>query len=91
MPFFGHTQHYPAKKNPLAPTHYAQIEKERDRLFDELQQLRQVQGTSSQALETVRLLLTRQWIKADWRGRERLNKAANWMLRVELHGSQSSA
>ena len=59
-----------AAKKPLTPTNQAQIEKARNQLFDELMRLRQLQGDSSPALETVRALLTKQWIKADWRARE---------------------
>lgn len=59
------------------------MEKQRDRLLDEVMLMREAQGAASQALETVRLLLTQQWIKADWRARERLITAADWMLRVE--------
>ncbi len=81
----------PARRPCLAPANQAEIEKERNRLFDELMLLRRMQSAPSQALETARILLTRQWIKADWRERERLNKAAGWALQIELNGNQSSA
>lgn len=74
----------PARKRPAAaPAKQALIEKERNRLFDEVMMLREARGASGNALETARLLLTKQWIKANWRTREQLIKAAEWMLRVE--------
>jgi hypothetical protein len=84
----GHSQRFPPKKNsPLAPIDRTRIDKERARLFEELMRLRQMQGTSTPVLETARVLLTRQWIKSDWRERARLIKAADWMLGVELRGT----
>jgi len=29
-------------------------------------------------------LLTREWIKADWRGREQILRTVSWLLRLEL-------
>ncbi len=56
---------------------------ERNRLFDELTKLREAYGPSAQAIETARILLTKQWGKANWRTREQLVKAAEWLLRLE--------
>jgi len=77
------------KHPPRTPTDQGRIDKERARLFEQLMRLRQIQGTSTPVLETARLLLTKQWMKADWRERARLIKAAEWMLSVELRGTRS--
>jgi len=77
------------KRPPRTPIDQAGIDKARSRLFTELMRLRQIQGTSTPVLETARVLLTRQWMKADWRERARLIKAAEWMLSVELRGMRS--
>ena len=68
------------------------MENERKRLFDEITTLREARGPSARAIETARILLTRQWIKANWRTREQLIKAADWLVRLEgMRGVQSPA
>jgi hypothetical protein len=68
------------------------IENQRNQLFDEMTELRKARGPSARTVETARLLLTKQWIKANWRTREQLIKAADWLVRLEgIRGAQSPA
>jgi hypothetical protein len=59
------------------------MESERSRLFDEITILRKARGPSARAIDTAQVLLTRHWIKANWRTREQLIKAAHWLLHLE--------
>jgi hypothetical protein len=69
---------------------HALIEHERNQLFDEITMLREAHGPSSRAIDTAQVLLTRQWIRANWRTREQLIKATRWLVRLEgLRGLQS--
>ena len=75
-----------------ARSKYAMIENQRNQLFDEMTELRKARGPSARTVETARLLLTKQWIKANWRTREQLIKAADWLVRLEgIRGAQSPA
>jgi len=75
-----------------ARSKYALIENQRNRLFDKMTELRKARGPSARAVETARLLLTKQWMKASWRTREQLIKAADWLVRLEgIRGAQSPA
>lgn len=75
-----------------ARSKYALIENQRKRLFDEMTELREARGPTARAVETARLLLTKQWIKANWRTREQLIKAADWLVRLEgIRRAQSPA
>lgn len=68
------------------------IETQRERLFAELAQLREVRGPSARSIETARVLLMRWWGKANWRTREQLLRAADWLIRLEHnHGMQPPA
>lgn len=71
----------PASVRP--PRKPAVIESHRKRLFDELLQLRELQGTSARSIDTARALLTNWWAKANWRTREELIKSADWVVRLE--------
>ena len=65
---------------------------ERERLFAELTILRELRGSSARAVETAQCLLTRWWAKANWRKREQLLKAADWLIRLEYNrGAQPRA
>jgi hypothetical protein len=67
----------------------ALIETERKLLFEELAQLRALNGSSARSIETARALLTRWWAKANWRRREKLIEAAAWLIQIECaHGVQ---
>ena len=66
-----------------APSNQASIENQRERLFAELAQLRALHGTSARSIETARVLLTRWWVKANWRTREKLVASAEWLVRLE--------
>jgi hypothetical protein len=61
----------------------AAIDAARDRLVAETQMLDRLEGASAKTLKTARLLLTRLWAKADWRRREELLRAADWLIRAE--------
>jgi hypothetical protein len=74
----------PPKTPPLrALRKPALIEDQRQKLFAELMQLRELQGTSARSIETARMLLTKWWLKATWRKREQLIKSADWLIRLE--------
>jgi hypothetical protein len=74
----------PPKTPPLrAPRKPAIIENQRQKLFAELMQLRELPGTSARSIETARTLLTKWWAKATWRKREQLIKSADWLIRLE--------
>jgi hypothetical protein len=65
-------------------TKHALIENERRRLFDEITTLRGATGPSARAImHTAQALLTRHWIKANWRTREQLIKAVHWLVHLE--------
>lgn len=57
----------------------------RKRLVAELTQLRKLRGPSARAVATAQTLLTRAWARATWRSRERLIRAAEWLVRLEQH------
>ncbi|MBI3704428.1 MAG: hypothetical protein HY244_11435 [Rhizobiales bacterium] len=76
------SQAQPARGRP------ALIETKRKRLFAELTMLREMRGPSARAAETAQHLLTRWWAKANWRKREQLLRAADWLIRLESnHGA----
>jgi hypothetical protein len=68
---------------PAVPSSPALIENQRERLFAELAQLRALHGPSARSIETARVLLTRWWVKANWRTREKLVASAEWLVRLE--------
>jgi hypothetical protein len=61
----------------------ASIENERDKLVGEIARLRGSPDSSLPSIDTARTLLTRHWIKGDWRTREQLIAAARWLIQLE--------
>lgn len=66
-----------------APRKAAAIESDRNRLVVELMRLREVCAEPAGPVQTALVLLTSKWAEANWRARERLIKAADWLLRLE--------
>lgn len=66
-----------------APRNAAQIERDRNRLVVELMRMRDACAEPARPVQTALNLLTSKWAEASWRARERLIKAADWMIRLE--------
>jgi shikimate kinase len=62
-----------------------QIVRQRERLIAEVQDFGAEQGRSESA-QKAQQLLTRWWAKADWKAREELLKAAEWLIQMEKQG-----
>lgn len=62
-----------------------QIVRQRERLIAEVQDFNAGQERSESA-QKAQQLLTRWWAKADWKAREELLKAAEWLIEVEKQG-----
>jgi hypothetical protein len=62
------------------------ILRQRDRLIAEVQGLSTTKGCSEPA-KKAQQLLTRWWARADWKAREELLRAAEWVIRVEVSGA----
>lgn len=60
----------------------AALTKEREDLLQRMKVLQQ-QAEPPRSIETAQALLTRWWAHATWQKRERLIKAAEWIVRVE--------
>ena len=58
------------------------IESARDRLFAELTKLRE-HDTTARPVETAQILLTRWWARANWKSRQQLIDAAEWLIRLQ--------
>ncbi|ETR78924.1 hypothetical protein X566_02735 [Afipia sp. P52-10] len=56
--------------------------RQRERLIAQMQDLRDGAG-ASESTHKAQQLLTRWWAKADWKAREELLKAAEWVLQIE--------
>lgn len=72
-----------APQDAAAPRKAADIEGDRNRLVAELMRLREVCAEPAGPVQTALILLTSKWAEANWRARERLIKAADWLLRLE--------
>jgi hypothetical protein len=59
------------------------MEIERERLLAEMAMLRKQRGHSLHSIEKAQTLLTTWWGRANWRTREQLIKAADWLVRLE--------
>lgn len=70
-------------KRTAAPFNVAAIENDRNRLVAEAMRMRAAGAEPAQPLLTALNLLTSKWAEANWRARERLLKAADWMIRLE--------
>jgi hypothetical protein len=66
-----------------APRKAAVIEGDRNRLVGELMRLREVCAEPAGPVQTALILLTSKWAAANWRARERLITAADWLLHLE--------
>lgn len=62
-----------------------QIVRQRERLIAEVQNFSAEQGRSESA-QKAQQLLTRWWAKADWKAREELLKAAEWLIQMDKQG-----
>lgn len=72
-----------AAQASASPRKAAAIESDRSRLVVELMRLRDVYAEPAGPVQTALILLTSKWAEANWRARERLIKAADWLLRLE--------
>lgn len=68
---------------PPARRSAAAIESDRNRLFVELMRMRDACLEPARPLQNALNLLTSKWSRADWRSREQLLKAADWLLQLE--------
>ena len=66
-----------------APRNASAIESDRNRLVVELMRMRKACAEPARPVQTALNLLTSKWAEANWRARERLIKAADWMIRLE--------
>jgi hypothetical protein len=55
----------------------------RDHLISEMKSLREKYGSTMGSIETVRRLLSWPWGRANWRTRQQLIEAADWLVRME--------
>lgn len=65
------------------PRNAAVIENDRNRLVTEAMRMRAAGAEPARPLLTALNLLTSKWAEANWRARERLLKAADWIIRLE--------
>ena len=72
-----------AKSPRKTRAEWASIENERKKIIDEIVALRGAPGGPLPSVDTAQALLTRHWIRGDWRKREQLIAAARWLLRLE--------
>ncbi len=73
----------PAPQGAAGPRNAAAIESDRNRLVTELMRMREACAQPARPLKTALNLLTSKWAEANWRARERLIKAADWIIRLE--------
>ena len=79
----------PLKPDRLPPARrsVAAIESDRNRLFVELMRMRDAYREPARPLQNALNLLTSKWSRANWRSREQLLKAADWLLQLESQRS----
>jgi hypothetical protein len=61
----------------------AAIESDRNRLFVELTRMRDACREPARPLQNALVLLTSSWSRANWRSREQLLKAVDWLLQLQ--------
>jgi hypothetical protein len=76
----------PGARPPGAPPprrSVAAIESDRNRLFVELTRMRDACREPARPLQNALVLLTSSWSRANWRSREQLLKAVDWLLQLQ--------
>jgi hypothetical protein len=76
----------PGARPPVAPParrSVAAIESDRNRLFVELTRMRDACREPARPLQNALVLLTSRWSRANWRSREQLLKAVDWLLQLQ--------
>lgn len=71
-----------SRATPSAYDRADEIAAQRDQLVAELRRLETADGPPADFAAKARDLLTRAWAKADWKGRQDLLKAAQWMVHL---------